>query len=124
MREHFLFPPNGCQLSRKPIAWTFRIAAAAFPVIPFSATTIFWSWKPVSNLGCANRYVKTKQLSALLDMQALFQDEDSSCALRSPSISKIPLLANIPVVDPLLVSVTTHTSDSPSSTGSSHFSGD
>lgn len=31
LREHFLFPPNGCQLSRKPIAWTFRIAAAAFP---------------------------------------------------------------------------------------------
>ncbi len=31
LREHFLFPPNGYQLSRKPIAWTFRIAAAAFP---------------------------------------------------------------------------------------------
>jgi 2-polyprenyl-3-methyl-5-hydroxy-6-metoxy-1,4-benzoquinol methylase len=31
LREHFLFPPNGYQLSRKPIAWTFRIAAAVFP---------------------------------------------------------------------------------------------
>ena len=31
LREHFLFPPNGYQLSRKAIAWTFRIAAAAFP---------------------------------------------------------------------------------------------
>jgi 2-polyprenyl-3-methyl-5-hydroxy-6-metoxy-1,4-benzoquinol methylase len=30
LREHFLFPPNGYQLSRKPIAWTLRIAAAAF----------------------------------------------------------------------------------------------
>jgi len=31
LREHLLFPPNGYQLSRKPLAWTFRIAAAAFP---------------------------------------------------------------------------------------------
>ncbi len=30
LREHLLFPPNGYQLSRKPIAWTFRILAAAF----------------------------------------------------------------------------------------------
>jgi 2-polyprenyl-3-methyl-5-hydroxy-6-metoxy-1,4-benzoquinol methylase len=30
LREHFLFPPNGYQLSRKPIAWTFRMVAAAF----------------------------------------------------------------------------------------------
>jgi SAM-dependent methyltransferase len=30
LREHFLFPTNGYQLSRKPIAWTFRIAAATF----------------------------------------------------------------------------------------------
>ncbi len=30
LREHLLFPPNGYQLSRKPIAWTFRIVAAAF----------------------------------------------------------------------------------------------
>jgi 2-polyprenyl-3-methyl-5-hydroxy-6-metoxy-1,4-benzoquinol methylase len=30
VREHFLFPPKGYQLSRKPIAWMFRIAAAAF----------------------------------------------------------------------------------------------
>jgi 2-polyprenyl-3-methyl-5-hydroxy-6-metoxy-1,4-benzoquinol methylase len=30
LREHLLFPPNGYQLSRKPIAWTFRIIAAAF----------------------------------------------------------------------------------------------
>jgi len=30
LREHFVFPPNGYQLSRKPIAWTFRIVAAAF----------------------------------------------------------------------------------------------
>jgi 2-polyprenyl-3-methyl-5-hydroxy-6-metoxy-1,4-benzoquinol methylase len=30
LREHFLFPPNGYQLSRKPIAWTFRILASAF----------------------------------------------------------------------------------------------
>jgi 2-polyprenyl-3-methyl-5-hydroxy-6-metoxy-1,4-benzoquinol methylase len=31
LREHLLFPPNGYQLSRKPIAWTFPIIAAAFP---------------------------------------------------------------------------------------------
>jgi hypothetical protein len=30
LREHFLFPPNGYQLSRKPIAWTFRMLAPAF----------------------------------------------------------------------------------------------
>lgn len=30
LREHLLFPPNGYQLSRKPVAWTLRIAAAAF----------------------------------------------------------------------------------------------
>jgi 2-polyprenyl-3-methyl-5-hydroxy-6-metoxy-1,4-benzoquinol methylase len=30
LHEHFLFPPNGYQLSRKPVAWTLRIAAAAF----------------------------------------------------------------------------------------------
>jgi 2-polyprenyl-3-methyl-5-hydroxy-6-metoxy-1,4-benzoquinol methylase len=30
LREHFLFPPDGYQLSRKAVAWTFRIAAAAF----------------------------------------------------------------------------------------------
>ena len=30
LREHLLFPPNGYQLSRKPVAWTFRILAAAF----------------------------------------------------------------------------------------------
>jgi hypothetical protein len=30
LREHFLFPPSGYQLSRKPIAWTFRMVAAAF----------------------------------------------------------------------------------------------
>jgi 2-polyprenyl-3-methyl-5-hydroxy-6-metoxy-1,4-benzoquinol methylase len=30
MREHFLFPPNGYQLTRKPIAWTLRLAAFAF----------------------------------------------------------------------------------------------
>jgi 2-polyprenyl-3-methyl-5-hydroxy-6-metoxy-1,4-benzoquinol methylase len=30
LREHLVFPPNGYQLSRKPIAWTFRIVAAAF----------------------------------------------------------------------------------------------
>jgi 2-polyprenyl-3-methyl-5-hydroxy-6-metoxy-1,4-benzoquinol methylase len=29
--EHLLFPPNGYQLTRKPIAWTLRLAAAAFP---------------------------------------------------------------------------------------------
>jgi 2-polyprenyl-3-methyl-5-hydroxy-6-metoxy-1,4-benzoquinol methylase len=31
LREHHVFPPNGYQLSRKLIVWTFRIAAAAFP---------------------------------------------------------------------------------------------
>jgi 2-polyprenyl-3-methyl-5-hydroxy-6-metoxy-1,4-benzoquinol methylase len=30
LREHLVFPPNGYQLSRKPIAWTFRIVGAAF----------------------------------------------------------------------------------------------
>ena len=29
--EHLFFPPNGYQLTRKPIAWTLRLAAAAFP---------------------------------------------------------------------------------------------
>ncbi len=29
--EHLLFPSNGYQLTRKPIAWTLRLAAAAFP---------------------------------------------------------------------------------------------
>ncbi len=31
LSEHLLFPPNGYQLSRRPIAWTLRLAAAAFP---------------------------------------------------------------------------------------------
>jgi 2-polyprenyl-3-methyl-5-hydroxy-6-metoxy-1,4-benzoquinol methylase len=30
LREHLLFPPSGYQLSRKPIAWAFRMIAAAF----------------------------------------------------------------------------------------------
>jgi 2-polyprenyl-3-methyl-5-hydroxy-6-metoxy-1,4-benzoquinol methylase len=30
LSEHLLFPPNGYQLTRKPIAWTLRLAAAAF----------------------------------------------------------------------------------------------
>jgi 2-polyprenyl-3-methyl-5-hydroxy-6-metoxy-1,4-benzoquinol methylase len=30
LREHLVFPPNGYQLTRKPIAWSLRIAAAAF----------------------------------------------------------------------------------------------
>jgi 2-polyprenyl-3-methyl-5-hydroxy-6-metoxy-1,4-benzoquinol methylase len=29
LREHLLFPPNGYQLSRKPIAWTLRLASFA-----------------------------------------------------------------------------------------------
>lgn len=31
LREHLVFPPNGFQLTRKPIAWLLRIAAAPFP---------------------------------------------------------------------------------------------
>lgn len=30
LREHFVFPPNGYQLTRKPIAWTFRLMSLAF----------------------------------------------------------------------------------------------
>jgi SAM-dependent methyltransferase len=71
-----------------PIFWGLlrrQLPLRHFRVIPFSGTTIFWSWKPVSNLECANRYVKTKQLSALLTCRRCFQDEDS---LRSPSIRR------------------------------------
>jgi 2-polyprenyl-3-methyl-5-hydroxy-6-metoxy-1,4-benzoquinol methylase len=31
LREHHVFPPNGYQLTRKPLAWLLRAAAAAFP---------------------------------------------------------------------------------------------
>ncbi len=31
LREHLVFPPRGFQLSRKPVAWLFRIALAPFP---------------------------------------------------------------------------------------------
>jgi 2-polyprenyl-3-methyl-5-hydroxy-6-metoxy-1,4-benzoquinol methylase len=31
LSEHLLFPPNGYHLTRKPIAWTLRLAASAFP---------------------------------------------------------------------------------------------
>ncbi len=31
LREHLVFPPDGYQLTRKPIAWALRIAASAFP---------------------------------------------------------------------------------------------
>lgn len=30
LREHLVFPPNGYQLTRKPIAWSLRVASAAF----------------------------------------------------------------------------------------------
>lgn len=30
LREHLVFPPNGYQLTRRPIAWTLRLAALAF----------------------------------------------------------------------------------------------
>ncbi len=30
LREHLVFPPNGFQLTRKPLAWGLRIAALAF----------------------------------------------------------------------------------------------
>ena len=30
LREHLLFPPNGYQLTRRPIAWTLRMASLAF----------------------------------------------------------------------------------------------
>ena len=30
IKEHFLFPPNGHQLTRKPIAWTLRLASKVF----------------------------------------------------------------------------------------------
>jgi 2-polyprenyl-3-methyl-5-hydroxy-6-metoxy-1,4-benzoquinol methylase len=31
LREHLLFPPRGFQLSRKPVAWLFRLALMPFP---------------------------------------------------------------------------------------------
>jgi 2-polyprenyl-3-methyl-5-hydroxy-6-metoxy-1,4-benzoquinol methylase len=31
LREHFLFPPNGYQLTRKPIAWALRLLSMALP---------------------------------------------------------------------------------------------
>jgi 2-polyprenyl-3-methyl-5-hydroxy-6-metoxy-1,4-benzoquinol methylase len=31
VKEHLLFPPNGHQLTRKPIAWTLRLASKVFP---------------------------------------------------------------------------------------------
>ncbi len=30
LSEHFVFPPNGYQLTRKPIAWTLRLVSFAF----------------------------------------------------------------------------------------------
>ena len=30
MREHLVFPPNGYQLTRKPIAWALRLASVVF----------------------------------------------------------------------------------------------
>lgn len=30
LREHHVFPPNGYQLTRKPIVWTLRLASLAF----------------------------------------------------------------------------------------------
>jgi len=30
LREHLVFPPNGYQLTRKPIAWTLRLASFVF----------------------------------------------------------------------------------------------
>jgi hypothetical protein len=30
LREHLVFPPNGYQLTRKPIAWAMRFASFAF----------------------------------------------------------------------------------------------
>jgi len=31
LREHFVFPPHGFQLTRQPLAWLLRVAAAPFP---------------------------------------------------------------------------------------------
>jgi len=31
LREHLLFPPDGFQLSRKPVAWALRLVAPIFP---------------------------------------------------------------------------------------------
>jgi SAM-dependent methyltransferase len=31
LREHLVFPPNGYQLTRRPLAWLFRIASMALP---------------------------------------------------------------------------------------------
>lgn len=31
LREHLLFPPKGYQLTRKPLAWAFRLSSLAFP---------------------------------------------------------------------------------------------
>ena len=31
LREHLVFPPNGYQLTRKPISWTLRLVSFAFP---------------------------------------------------------------------------------------------
>jgi 2-polyprenyl-3-methyl-5-hydroxy-6-metoxy-1,4-benzoquinol methylase len=31
MKEHLLFPPNGHQLTRRPLAWTLRLVSSVFP---------------------------------------------------------------------------------------------
>lgn len=31
LREHLVFPPNGYQLTRRPLAWGLRLASIAFP---------------------------------------------------------------------------------------------
>jgi 2-polyprenyl-3-methyl-5-hydroxy-6-metoxy-1,4-benzoquinol methylase len=31
LREHLVFPPNGFQLTRRPLAWGLRLASLAFP---------------------------------------------------------------------------------------------
>jgi 2-polyprenyl-3-methyl-5-hydroxy-6-metoxy-1,4-benzoquinol methylase len=31
LREHLVFPPNGYQLTRKPLAWLFRVVSMALP---------------------------------------------------------------------------------------------
>ena len=30
LREHLIFPPNGFQMTRKPLAWGLRLASKAF----------------------------------------------------------------------------------------------
>ena len=55
LREHLLFPPNGYQLTRKPIAWALRAAATVLggPVLLGDNHVLILEVKPCGDLsGC------------------------------------------------------------------------